>query len=134
MANGDIPTCHHYHPVKHGQNLADGASGRVKLAFKRGKLSHEATIRNAQELYEYTSQAMDNCNVDNNSCNHFRTKIMFKENIERKMFPKSEIVTDTHKIHCVCSTGIKDWVQVQFTTCCCLNCMSKSVKCMYPDL
>ena len=82
MANGDILRCHHYYPVKHGQNLTDGASGRVKLAFKRGKLSWEATIRNAQELYEYTSQAMDNCSVDNNSCNHFRTKIMFKENIE----------------------------------------------------
>ena len=71
-----------YYPIKHGKNPADGASGRVKLVFKRSKLSHEATIRNARELYEYTLQAMDNYSVHNNSCDHFRTKIMFKENIE----------------------------------------------------
>ena len=78
MMNSDIPMCHHYYPIKHGKNPEDGASGRVKLAFKRGKLSCETTIRNARELYEYASQAMDNCSADNNSCNHFRTKIMFK--------------------------------------------------------
>ena len=54
-----MPTCHNYYPVKHGKNPADGVSGQVKLTFKRGKLSHEATIRNARELFEYTSEAMN---------------------------------------------------------------------------
>ena len=50
-----------------------------------------------------------------------------------KMFAESETITDTHKIHSVHSTGTKDWVQVWFTTYCCLNCMFKWGKCMYPD-
>ena len=47
------------------KNPADGASGRVKLTFKRGKLSCEATIRIARELFEYTAEAM-NKKVDSN--------------------------------------------------------------------
>ena len=57
---------------------------------------------------------------------------MFKENIEQKMFPESKPITDTHKIYSVHSTGAKDWVQIWFTSCCCLKCMSNSGPCMYP--
>ena len=59
VANNGMLTCHNYYPVKHGKNPADGASSRVKLTFKRGKLSHEATIRDARELFEYTAEAMN---------------------------------------------------------------------------
>ena len=36
--SSDILKCHHYYPIKHRKNLADSASGRVKLAFKTRKV------------------------------------------------------------------------------------------------
>ena len=129
-----MPTCHNYYPVKHGKNPADRASGRVKLTFKRGKLSREATIRNARELFKYTAEAM-NKKVDfsDTRCNHFETKIMFKGKIRRGNVRDSERVEDTKKIHSVRSTGVQNWVQIPFTTCCCLNCMCNSGPCQYPE-
>ena len=134
VANNDIPTCHNYYPVKHGKNPADGASGRVKLTFKRGKLSREATIRNARELFEYTAEAMNKKNdCDSERCNHFETKILFKGKIRRNKVRDSEAIKETKKIHSVRSTGVRDWVQVRHTTCCCLSCMCNSGPCQYPD-
>lgn len=134
LANNDIPTCHNYYPVKHGKNPADGASGRVKLTFKRGKLSREATIRNARELFEYTAEAMNKKNdCDGQRCSHFETKILFKGKIRRNNFRDSEAIKDTKKIHSVRSTGVRDWVQIRNTTCCCLSCMCNSGPCQYPE-
>ena len=134
VANNGMPTCHNYYPVKHGKNPADGASGRVKLTFKRGKLSREATIRNARELFEYTAEAMNKkLDSDDTQCNHFETKILFKGKIRRSNVRDSEPIKDTKKIHSVRSTGVPDWVQIHFTTCCCLSCMCNSGPCKYPE-
>ena len=78
LSNNEIPTCHNYYPVKHGKNAADGASERVKLAFKRGKLSREATIRNAKELFEYTANSINRVTTDDTNCEHFLTKVLFQ--------------------------------------------------------
>ena len=134
VANNGMPTCHNYYPVKHGKNPADGASGRVKLTFKRGKLSREATIRNARELFEYTAEAMNKKNAsESQQCNHFETKILFKGKIRRNKLRDSEPIKDTKKIHSVRSTGVRDWVQIRFTTCCCLGCMCNSGHCQYQE-
>lgn len=131
LANDNIPTCHHYYPVRHGKNPADGASGRVKLAFKRGKLSRENNIRNARELFQYTCDAMDT-ELDNSKCQHFRTKIMFIEQVERKEEEASDTILQTQKIHSVRSTGNKNIVQIKNTTCCCVNCVVGK-ECLFPD-
>ena len=116
------------------KNPADGASGRVKLTFKRGKLSRGATIRNARELFEYTAEAMNKkVNSNDTRCNHFETKILFKGKIRRKTLCDSEHIEDTKKIHSVRSTGVPNWVQIRFTTCCCLTCMCNSGPCQYPQ-
>lgn len=133
LSNDELPTCHNYYPVKHGKNPADGASGRVKLTFKRGKLSREATIRNAKELFEYSAASLDKIPSDGDACQHFLTKVMFMGKIRRHDFPGSEAIKNTAKIHSVRSTGVPNWVQIRFTSCCCLNCMCNSGPCHYPE-
>ena len=133
LSKNEIPTCHNYYPVKHGKNAADGASGRVKLAFKRGKLSREATIRNAKELFEYTANSINRVPTDDTNCEHFLTKVLFQGKIRRRNYPESEAIKDTAKIHSVRSTGVPNWVQIRFTTCCCLNCLSNSGRCHYKE-
>ena len=66
-------------------------------------------------------------------CNHFETKIFFKEKIRRKTLRDSECIEDTKKIHSVRSIGVPNWVQIHFTTCCWLTCMCNSGPCQYPE-
>ena len=78
LSNNELPACHNYYPVKQGKNAADGASGRVKLAFKRGKLSRETTIRKAKELFENTANSLNKVPADDTKCEHFLTKVLFQ--------------------------------------------------------
>ena len=134
IANSATCITHHYYPVRHGKNPADGSSGRLKRKFIRFKKSRGKAIRVAQELFAFTAEKLDTKQQEQGKCLHYRTRIRYFETITRGPMNESKTIPKTHELHSIRSVGITNVVQTRKTTCCCLNCVTGIGQCEFFEI
>ena len=72
IANSSMCITHHYYPVHHGKNPADGSSGCLKRKFIRYKKSRGKAIRVVQELFEFAAKKLNTEEPEEGRCLHYQ--------------------------------------------------------------
>ena len=129
IANSLTCITHHYYPVLHGKNPADGLSGCLKGKFIRFKKSRGKTIRVAQELFAFAAEKLDTKEPEQGKCLHYQMRIRYFETITRGPMNESKTIPKTHELNSIRSVGIMNVVQTRKMTCCCLNCVTGVGQC-----
>ena len=125
---------HHYYPVCHGKNPADGSSGHLKRKFVRYKKSRGKAIRVAQELFEFAAKKLNTEEPEEGKCLHYHTRIKYFETITRGPINESKTIPKTHEMYSIRSVGVETVVQTRNTTCCCLNCITGMDMCEFLEI
>ena len=131
IANSLTCITHHYYPVRHGKNPADGSLGHLERKFIRFKKSRGKAIRVAQELFAFAAEKLNTKQPEQGKCLHYRTRIRYFETIMRGPMNESKAIPKTHDLHSVRSVGVKNVVQTSKMTCCCLNCVTGVGQCEF---
>ena len=129
-------TCitHHYYPVHHGKNPADGSSGRLKRKFIRYKKSRGKAIRVMQELFEFAAKKLNTEEPEEGKCFHYQTRIKYFETITRGPINESKTIPKAHEIHSIRSVWVENVVQTRNAMCCCLNCITGMGMCEFLEI
>ena len=83
---------HHYYPVHHDKNPADGSSGHLKRKFIRYKKSREKAIRVAQKLFEFAANKLNTEEREEGKYLHYQTRIKYFETITRGPINESKTI------------------------------------------
>ena len=131
IANSSTCITHHYYPVHHGKNPADGSSGHLKRKFIRYKELRGTAIRMAQELFEFAAEKLNTEEPEEGKCLHYWTRIKYFGNITRGQINESKTIPKMNELHSIRSVGVENVMQTRNTMCCCLSCMTGIGKCEF---
>jgi hypothetical protein len=117
LADG-LPRARHYFCVGHGKGPVDALFGRIKRLLNNAIIARRVEVNNVQELYEYCQKTFATP-IDNNVCQHYITRFILVDEIDRSFdIPKFEI-PGSRKIHCVVTTDSRDVLATRLTSCLC---------------
>ena len=124
-----IPVMRTYFGASHGKGPSDAATGRVKQAITKARVSREAEIRNSKEFHQVLEKKFEGWEIKrkkklNGKCMHFRQKTFHLDNIDRTQEIYAVTIDGTQSFSSVRSTGIENIIETRHVGCLCPGCVS----------